>query len=70
MMIPIHTGTAVEEVTDDDFNRLRDTVLQLIELQQQNHIEVVAAVTAQVQPTLARLEIQSALAERAAATLH
>ncbi|PAU78929.1 hypothetical protein [Halomonas salipaludis] len=69
-MIPIHTGTAVESVTDEEFEKLRSTVLQLIELQQQNHIEVVAAVTAQVQPTLARLEIQSALAERAGATLH
>lgn len=69
MLIPIHAGTR-PEVSDDDFNRLRDTVLQLIELQQQQQAQLVAAVTAQVQPTLARLEIQSALAERAGATLH
>lgn len=70
MLIPIHNGTAVETVTDEDFDRLRDTVLQLIELQQQNHNELVGAVTAQVQPLLTQLETQAAMTERTAATIH
>ncbi len=35
MMIAVHTGTKTrDEVTDEDFSRLRDTVLRLVELRE------------------------------------